>query len=212
MSGLSCCRNDAAYGARAMLVNSHAMVLKSMKEIAVVHGICHGGVDGVTFYPMGVERRSPPSPRTPRTHPSPPPAPPPPPRLSVTMRWAVSGEVLGIHSFRLDWPVYAIRSQAAATIAEAGSGCTPLDVQIMCNGEILLGHTLIQDVDFGPQPEVTVVRVNKIALQGQDIERNIAITSGVAAKRARRWRRPSTTLCSKHCPHSIETQKVSHVT
>ena len=34
-----------------MPVNSHAMVLKSMKEIAVVHGICHGGVDGVTFYP-----------------------------------------------------------------------------------------------------------------------------------------------------------------
>jgi len=27
------------------------MVLKSMKEIAAVHGICHGGVDGVTFYP-----------------------------------------------------------------------------------------------------------------------------------------------------------------
>ena len=51
MSGLSCCRNDAAYGARAMPVNSHAMVLQSMKEIAVVHGICHGGVDGVPFYP-----------------------------------------------------------------------------------------------------------------------------------------------------------------
>ena len=51
MSGLSCCRNDAAYGARAMPVNSHAMVLKSMKEIAVVHGIRHGGVDGVPFYP-----------------------------------------------------------------------------------------------------------------------------------------------------------------
>ena len=115
--------------------------------------------------PEGIERRSPPSPRTPRTHPSPH-APPPHPRLSVAMRWAVSGEVLGTKSFRLDWPVYAIRSQAAATIAEAGSGCTPLDVQIMCNGEILLGHTLIQDVDFGPQPEVTVVRVNKIALQG----------------------------------------------
>ena len=82
------------------------------------------------------------------------------------MRWAASGEVLGTQSFRLDWPVYAIRSQAAATIAEAGSGCTPLDVQIMCGGEILVGHTLIQDVDFGPQPEVTVVRVNKIALQG----------------------------------------------
>ena len=50
MSGLSCCRNDAAW-ARAMPVNSHAMVLQSMKEIAVVHGIRHGGVDGVTFYP-----------------------------------------------------------------------------------------------------------------------------------------------------------------
>ena len=50
MSGLSCCRNDAAW-ARAMLVNSHAMVMKSMKESVVVHGICHGGVDGVTFYP-----------------------------------------------------------------------------------------------------------------------------------------------------------------
>ena len=82
------------------------------------------------------------------------------------MRWAVTGEVLGTQSFRLDWPVYAIRSQAAATIAEAGSGCTPLDVQVMCGGNILSGDTLIQDVDFGPQPEVTVVRVNKIALQG----------------------------------------------
>ena len=50
MSGLSCCRNDAAW-ARAMPVNSHAMVLKSMEEIAVAHSICHGGVDGVTFYP-----------------------------------------------------------------------------------------------------------------------------------------------------------------
>ena len=34
-----------------MLVNPNAMVLKSMQEIAVVHGICYGGVDGVTFYP-----------------------------------------------------------------------------------------------------------------------------------------------------------------
>ena len=82
------------------------------------------------------------------------------------MRWAASGEVLGTQSFRLDWPVYAISSQAAAWIADAGSGCTPLDVQIVCGGEILLGNTLIQDVDFGPHPEVTVVRVNKIALQG----------------------------------------------
>ena len=107
----------------------------------------------------------PPGPRTPRTHPSPPP-PPPPPRLSVTMRWAVSGEVLCTQSSRLDWPVYAIRSQVAATIAEASSGCTPLDVQIMCGGKILSSQTLIQDVDFGPQPEVTVVRVNNIVLQG----------------------------------------------
>ena len=82
------------------------------------------------------------------------------------MRWAVSGEVLGTQSFRLDWLVYAIRNQAAVKIAEAGSGCTPLDVQIMCGGEILLGHTLIQDVDVGPQAEVAVVRVNKIVLQG----------------------------------------------
>ena len=82
------------------------------------------------------------------------------------MRWAASGEVLGTQSFRLDWPVYAIRSQAAATIAESGSGCTPLDVQVMCGGKILSGDTLIQDVDFGPQKEVTVLRVNKIALQG----------------------------------------------
>ena len=82
------------------------------------------------------------------------------------MRWAVSGEVLGTQSFRLDLPAHAVHSQAAATIAAAGSDCTPRDVQIMCGGEILLGHTLIQDVDFGPQPEVTVVRVNKIALQG----------------------------------------------
>ena len=150
-----------------MPVNSHAMDPKSMKEIDVVHGICHGGVDGVTFYPIhpGRHTPAPPSPRTPRTHPSPPP-PPPPPRLSVTMRWAVTGEVLGTQSFRLDWPVYAIRSQAAATIAEAVSGCTPLDVQVMCGGKILTGDTLIQDVDFGPQPEVAVVRVNKIALQG----------------------------------------------
>ena len=50
MSGLSCCRNDAAW-TRDMPVNSHAMVLKIMKDIAVVHGICHGGVDGVTLYP-----------------------------------------------------------------------------------------------------------------------------------------------------------------
>ena len=150
MSGLSCCRNDAAW-ARAVPVNSHAMVLKSMKEIATVHGTCHGGVDGVTFYPRG-SNGGPPGPRTPR-----------PP---VTMRWAASGEVLGTQSFRLDWPVYAISSQAAAWIADAGSGCTPLDVQIVCGGEILLGNTLIQDVDFGPQPEVTVVRVNKIAVQG----------------------------------------------
>ena len=82
------------------------------------------------------------------------------------MRWAVSEEVLGTQSFRLDWLVYAIRNQAAVKIAEAGSGCTPLDVQIMCGGEILLGHTLIQDVDVGPQAEVAVVRVNKIVLQG----------------------------------------------
>ena len=34
-----------------MPVDPNAMVLKSMQEIAVVHGICHGGVDGVTFYP-----------------------------------------------------------------------------------------------------------------------------------------------------------------
>ncbi len=81
------------------------------------------------------------------------------------MRWAVTGEVLGTQSFRLDWPVYAIRSQAAATIAEAGSGGTPLDVQVMWGGKILSGDMLIQDVDFGPQPEVAVVRVNKIALQ-----------------------------------------------
>ena len=82
------------------------------------------------------------------------------------MRLAFSGEVLGTQSFRLDWPVDAIRSRAAATIAEASSDSTPLDVQIMCGGEILVGHKLIQDVDFGPQPEVTVVLVNKIALQG----------------------------------------------
>ena len=81
------------------------------------------------------------------------------------MRWAASGAVLGTQSFRLDGLVYAIRSQAAATIAEAGSGCTPLDVHVMCGGKILSGDTLIQDVDFGPQPEVTVMRVNKIALQ-----------------------------------------------
>ena len=116
--------------------------------------------------PEGIERRSPPSPRTPRTHPGPP-APPPPPRLSVTMRWAASGEVLGTKSFRLDWPVFAICSQAAAEILAAGSGCTPPDVHIMCGGKILSCQTLIQDVDFGPQPEVTVVRVNKrLALQG----------------------------------------------
>ena len=83
------------------------------------------------------------------------------------MRWAVTGEVLGTQSFRLDWLVYAIRSQAAATIAEASSGSKPLDVQITCGGEILLGHTLIQDVDFGQQPKVTVVRVNnRLASQG----------------------------------------------
>ena len=75
------------------------------------------------------------------------------------MRWAVSGKVLGTKSVRLAWPVYAIRSQAVAATAEAGRGCTPLDVQIMCGGKIL-------SVDFGPQPEVVVVRVNKTVLQG----------------------------------------------
>ena len=34
-----------------MPVDPNVMVLKSMQEIPVVHGICHGGVDGVTFYP-----------------------------------------------------------------------------------------------------------------------------------------------------------------
>ena len=68
--------------------------------------------------PEGIERRSPPGPRT---VPSPPP-PPPPPRLSVTMRWAASGEVLGTKGFRLVLPVFVICSAAAAEISAASHG------------------------------------------------------------------------------------------
>ena len=88
------------------------------------------------------------------------------PSLSVTTRWAVSGEVLGTQCFPLDWTVFHIRSAAAAKISAAGSGCTPPDLKIMCGGQILSGDTLIQDVGFGPHPEVAVVRVKHVTETG----------------------------------------------
>ena len=82
------------------------------------------------------------------------------PSISVTMRWAVSGEVLGTVNFRLDWQAWTIRTRAAALIADRYSGCSCPDVLVVCGRQILPGETLIGDVDFGPQPEVTVGRMS----------------------------------------------------
>ena len=155
---------------------------QSASATATAQAATHAGGEGTTTAlvfagatlaclaetPDEIERRSPPAvaPLVPCPYPGPP-APPPPPRLSVTMRWAASGEVLGTKGFRLDWPVFAICSAAAAEISAAGHGCLPPDIKIMCGGQILPGETLIQDVDFGPQPEVTVVLMSKrVAVQG----------------------------------------------
>ena len=88
------------------------------------------------------------------------------PSISVTMRWAVSGEVIGTHCVPLDWTVSILQCVAAAKISAASHGCIPPDLQIMCGDQILSIDTLIQDVGFGPHPEVTVVRVKHVAVTG----------------------------------------------
>ena len=88
------------------------------------------------------------------------------PSMSVTVRWAVSGELIGTHCVPLDWTVSILQCVAAAKISAAGHGCIPPDLQIMCGDQILPIDTLIQDVGFGPHPEVTVVRVKHVTETG----------------------------------------------
>ena len=72
----------------------------------------------------------------------------------------MSGDVIGTVRLGSERRVSALCSAAAAMIASIpGDFCIPPDIQIVFGNQILPNDTRLEDVGFGPSPEVTAVRV-----------------------------------------------------